>query len=99
MATATIPAAEEAELHLRDIEPRRDTSPPARSPWKLPLIRLVVALVAGAFHAAGWLYPGTWYAVWAGQAALIVLGCICLPRTAFFHGMLVGVIGIGCSFY
>jgi apolipoprotein N-acyltransferase len=54
---------------------------------------------AGLLHAAGWLFPGTWYAVWLAQAATIGLGAICRPRAALLYGSLTGAVGIGLSFY
>lgn len=61
--------------------------------------RLCLAILAGGFHAAGWLFPGAWYAVWVAQSALILLGALSTSRSAFAYGTLTGAIGIGCSFY
>jgi apolipoprotein N-acyltransferase len=63
------------------------------------LLCLGLTLAAGSLHAAGWLFPGSWYAVWLGQAALIALAAGCSPRRAVAWGTVAGAIGIGSSFY
>jgi apolipoprotein N-acyltransferase len=60
---------------------------------------MCLTLAAGALHAAGWLFPGAWLPVWAGQAALIALGVSTTPRRALVFGTLAGAIGIASSFY
>ena len=62
-------------------------------------LRLTLAIAAGLLHGSGWLFPGMWYTVWPAQAALILLGVLCTPKSAFLHGFVTGAIGIGCSFY
>ena len=55
-------------------------------------------LVAGSLHAAGWLWPSTFYwAVWIAQAATIAVGAANPPQRAFISGLLVGAIGIACN--
>lgn len=80
---------------------RQPSSPQSQKPrlWKSVSTRIAVALLAGGLHAAGWLFPGAWYAAWLGQCALIALGVLCGPRGAFFYGWLCGAVGIGASFY
>ncbi len=67
--------------------------------WRATALGLCLVLAAGALHAAGWLFPGAWPSVWAGQVALIALGVRTTPRRALGFGTLVGAIGIGSSFY
>src|SRR5688572_10386487 len=80
---------------------RRFKQPRARraNSWTGVALRCVLILTAGGLHAAGWLFPGTWPAVWAGQAALVALGVSTKPRLALLCGTLVGAIGIASSFY
>jgi len=78
----------------------RAVAPQARSlGWAGMYARAGLACVAGLLHAAGWLFPGTWYAVWLAQAATIGLGTMCRPRVAFLYGSLTGAVGIALSFY
>jgi apolipoprotein N-acyltransferase len=54
--------------------------------------------MAGLFHGAGWVYPGSWPMVWIGHVCLILLPAICTPRKAFLSGLAIGCIGLGWSF-
>lgn len=67
--------------------------------FRLDLAAPGTALLAGAFHAASWLWPGQWWGTWIGHALLIALGAGRSPRSAFAWGMLAGGIGIGASFH
>ncbi len=58
-----------------------------------------LAVAAGVLHATAWMFAGTWYAAWLGQAALIGLGVACRPRAALLYGTAAGALGISLSFY
>jgi len=74
--------------------------PNSRTPrFRRLVLRCGLAASGGLLHACGWLFPGAWPAVWIGQAAMVSLGAVCRTREAFCYGFLLGVIGIGISFY
>jgi apolipoprotein N-acyltransferase len=70
-----------------------------RMAWYALAARAALIFAVGGLHAAGWLFPGKWPAVWLAQAGLIALGVSTTPRRALCEGTLVGAIGIGSSFY
>lgn len=100
MATATLPDTEKNPPRLRELRPTVRASGHRASPsWQQLAVKIVVALAAGALHAASWLFPGAYGWVWAGQIALIWLAATSRPKAAFAYGVIVGSVGIGCSFY
>jgi apolipoprotein N-acyltransferase len=98
MATSALAAPVVGELPLPVRRSKAVRRPPRRR-WEGLALRLLLVFAAGGLHAAGWLFPGAWPTVWAGQAGLIALGVSTTPRRAFGYGTLVGVIGIASSFY
>ena len=84
---------------MLDASPPSTLKLPAR-PWTAREIgpRVLLAVVAGLLHGGGWVYPGLWWSVWLGQAALLLLGLLCAPRGAFLLGSITGGIGIAISF-
>jgi apolipoprotein N-acyltransferase len=78
----------------------RAVAPQARSlGWAGVCGPLALGCAAGLLHALAWLFPGTWYTAWLGQAAFIGLAMTCRPRAALLYGSLGGALGIGVSFY
>src|SRR5215211_2065037 len=98
MATSALAAPVVSEFPLPVRRSKAVRRPPRRR-WEGLALRLLLVFAAGGLHAAGWLFPGAWPTVWAGQAGLIGLGVSTTPRRAFGYGTLVGVIGIASSFY
>jgi len=99
MSNLLLPEAPVASAKLLRVPEEQPLCRIDRPPEIRASTRVCLAVIAGALHAAAWYFPGAWPFAWAGQIALVALGVISPPRSAFAHGMLVGAIGIGCSFY